>query len=55
MGRVVALVVWFALLGCDDADRKKTVGEACTRSEQCATGLRCMTGACTEPDEADAG
>ena len=45
------LIVWLTLcwLGgsaCDSDFGNKTSGQACTRSSQCAAGLRCREGLC---------
>jgi hypothetical protein len=53
---------WFMSSGCDSDFGSKTSGQACTRSAQCAKGLRCQEGLChakhrpapIEPDASEA-
>lgn len=37
---------WLVCSACDPDFGTKTSGQACTRSSQCAEGLRCREGAC---------
>jgi hypothetical protein len=37
---------WLMSSACDSDFGNKTSGQACTRSSQCAHGLRCREGAC---------
>ena len=40
---------WFVGSGCAADFGTKTYGQACTRSSQCAEGLRCREGLCHAP------
>jgi hypothetical protein len=47
MKLIVSLTLcWLASSACDSDFASKTSGQACTRSSQCAKGLRCLEGVC---------
>jgi hypothetical protein len=61
MKLIVSLTLcWLMSSACNSDFASKTSGQACTRSSQCAKGLRCLEGSCHSkrklaPMSADAG
>ena len=51
--RIVWLTLcWLAGSACDSDFGTKMSGQACTRSSQCAAGLRCLEGLCSPTKKA---
>lgn len=46
---------WLTGSACDSEFGNKSAGQACTRSAQCAEGLRCREGSCQRIDDDEHG